>query len=157
MTEYMTLTSDEKKTLPIDKAIEQALHAIYEFGFTLVKETDALKSVDSQAINDLQDEKVTWAQQYQEWILTLNDRKDEIKPLAQDVKDKLRDAYKNFAKITDENARTLRFKRASAERITNIIINAAKKSVADAPNYGSDGFYGIKKDTPISFKINETL
>ncbi len=153
----MKLTNDQKKTLPISQAVEQALHAIYEFGFMLVKETDALKKIDSQAINAVQDEKVKWAQEYQEWILTLNDRKEEIKPLSQDIKDSLRDAYKNFAKITDENARTLRYKRNSAERITKIIISAAKKSVPDSPNYGSDGFYGVKKDTPIAFKVNETL
>lgn len=157
MSEYLTLTPEAKKELPIEQAVVQALHAIYEFGFILTQETAALKKFDKEAIDAVQNDKVTWAREYQDWILTLNERKNDAKTVSQELKDKLREAYRNFAKITDENARTLRYKKTSAERMLKIIVNAAKDSVPDAPNYGSDGFYGIKKDTPISFKVNETL
>lgn len=152
-----TIVNPEKMKLGIVEAVEQALTSINAFGALLIRETQALREVDHDAVADLQDDKIASAAEYHEWIMLLTNRKEEMRGLPKSMKDRLSDTYKNFAKATDENRRTLLHSKEVAQRIEKLIIKAAKKTVDAAPNYDKNAYYGAPKDRAINFNVNQTL
>jgi hypothetical protein len=137
--------------------VENALKATESFSVVLDRETDALQKADFKTFAALQDSKFDAAQVYQESILAFEEDVDFLKSLDQFLKEKLHAAHARFTAAAEANQKALLACKKVAERIVGLIIDAAKRTVAEAPNYGSGAVQTVSSKIPLHFKINEVL
>lgn len=146
-------------TLP-ERLVEQvnfALHAVMDFTAVLGQETAALRGSDFPLFQALQDEKLVRAQNYQDSILALEEFIEFLPSLDDATKTALRTAQKDFSKAAADNQTLLEAKLNSSERIVNLIMDAARRTVSDGPAYGANGVQDISDKIPVHFKLNEVL
>lgn len=137
--------------------VDRTLNATELFSALLDQETLALKAADFKKFESLQDQKFELAQNYQDSILAFEEDLEVLKGLDESVKEKLRTSYSRFTTASETNQKALNASKKVSERIVTLIMDAAKKTVAEGPNYGSNGVQGISDKIPIHFKINEVL
>lgn len=141
----------------INTKVLEALNASEAFSALLDKETDALKRADYNTFADMQDEKIYGAQRYQESVLSLEPDVDFLKSIDNALKDKLREAHARFRLAADANESALLASKKVAERIVSLIMDAAKRGVQEAPNYGAMATQTVSAKIPLHFKVNEVL
>ena len=141
----------------LDK-VNHTVKAAENFILTLDKETTALKKADYATFESLQDEKRDNGQIYQDSILSFEGQLDNLKLLPPAAKNTLDVVYKRFNVAADMNQRALRAACGASERIVNMIMDAAKASVAaEAPGYNAAGKQGLSAKIPVHFKLNEVM
>lgn len=144
-------------TLALADKVTHTLHAVEAFSLLLEQETAALKAADFAAFESLQDEKLTRAQDYQDAVLTFEEDIDLLKTMDDTLKEKLRAAHTRFSTAADDNQTTLQASRNTSERIVTLIMDAARQSVSEGPNYGANATQELSDKIPVHFKINEVL
>ncbi len=137
--------------------IERTLHAVESFSQLLELETAALKASDFQVFESLQQDKIVFAQNYQDSILAFEEDLDLLQSLDESVKEKLRHAHNRFTVVADDNQNTLLASKNVSERIVTMIMTAARQTVSEGPAYNASGTQGISDKIPVHFKLNEVL
>jgi len=137
--------------------VDNALTASEDFSVLLDRETAALKKADYATFGHLQESKITLAQRYQESVLAFEQDVDFLKTLDDVLKDKLRAAHARFKAAAEANESALLAAKKVAERIVTLVMDAAKKSLAQAPNYGKGGVQTYSEKIPVHFKMNEVF
>ena len=145
--------SDNLQTL-----VSATLALIDDFVVVLDEESQALIDVNRDKVTELQDKKVAMGRAYYEAMMALGDKQDELKATDGETKGRITAAYKKIQKSFDKNIKALNAARDVAERVQNIIVNAAKRAVAhDSPNYNATGYAGPSQDTAVHFQVSETV
>lgn len=137
--------------------VTHALQAVESFSALLDEETAALKASDFDAFKAMQDEKILRAEAYQAAILTFEEDIDILQTLDSDLKQKLHAAHARFNSAADANQNILLASKNVSERIVDMIIEAARRTVNEGPNYGASGTQGLSEKIPVHLKINEVL
>lgn len=137
--------------------VDNTLKATESFSALLDEETAALQKADYKHFAALQDEKFVRAQHYQQSVLAFEEDVDFLKTLDNFLKDKLRAAHARFQAAAEANEKALLAAKRVAERIVSLIMDAAKQTVAEAPNYGASAMQTISAKIPLHFSINEIL
>lgn len=141
----------------LDHKVNHALNAVDSFCHLLEDETAALLASNFVAFESMQDKKMELAQVYQDSILAFEEDIDLLQSLDESFKEKLRMAHVRFTKVAEENQSALITTKNVSERITKMIMKAAKETVMDTPNYGSTGAQDLSEKIPVHFKLNEML
>jgi hypothetical protein len=137
--------------------VTNALLAVDQFSALLEQETAALQKSDFALFENMQDRKFELARNYQDAILAFEEDVEELPKLELSLKDKLHAAHKRYATAAGENMQALTIKQKVSERILNLIMNAAKRTVMDTPSYSAKGQQDISAKIPVYFKLNEVL
>ncbi len=138
--------------------VDHALKAVDTFSDFLDRETATLENSDFHAFELLQDEKLNLAQAYQDAILAFEEDAEILPTLDDTTKEKLRHAHMRFSTAAKTNQTTLSATKNVAERIVNLVMTAAKKTVIDeTPSYGANGLQGVSDKIPVYFKLNEVF
>lgn len=141
----------------LDRKVDDALYAVDHFSALLDKETVALNNSDFATFEMLQDKKYELAQTYQDAILAFEQDVEELSHMDDSAKEKLRAAHTRFSVAAEVNQTALQAAAKISERIVDLVINAAKRTVMDTPNYGSGGLQDLSDKIPVHFKLNEVL
>lgn len=141
----------------LTQKIDAALSAVDQFSAFLEKETAALQKSDYRAFEAMQDQKYSLAQSYQDAILSFEEDVEALPNLPEDIKQKLRAAHTRFSAAADVNQIALETAAKISTRVVDLIIDAAKRSVSDTPNYSAAGSQGLSEKIPVHFKLNEVL
>lgn len=142
------------------KALVQGmLKLIEDFGGLLVKETEALKKADYRLVDLLQEDKRTYAREYQAQVTALAARRDEMSQLELALRERLIKARTNFTLILNDNLRALEASRASARRLVDRILDTARKTVADEnqTNYSAKGRAQAYRTASMSLSLDRSL
>ncbi len=138
--------------------VDQAVFAVEAFCDVLDQETEALKATDYNTFGVLQDVKLKRAHAYQDAVLAFDGDLESMKDLPDAAKDKLRAAHEKFTTIADRNQKTLVAAHNVSQRIVAMIMDAARRSVADeAPGYSRAATQSLSDKIPVHFKLNEVL
>jgi hypothetical protein len=145
-------------TQHLHEKVEHAVKTVESFSALLDQETKALKTADYKTFEALQEPKVLMAQAYQDAVLAFEEDLDNVKTLEDTFKKQLLAVQARFQKASDINQKALLNAKTTAERIVKLIMDAAKRSVADTgPAYSAAGIQGLSDKIPVHFKLNETL
>lgn len=144
-------------TPQLHQKLDRTLHAVESFSQLLELETAALKASDFPVFESLQQDKITFAQNYQDSILAFEEDLDILKNLDDASKDKLRQAHARFTVVADENQSTLQASKNVSERIVTLIMDAARKTVSEGPAYNAGGIQDLSAKIPVHFKLNEQI
>src|SRR5690606_8638869 len=138
--------------------VDQAVFAVEAFCDVLDQETEALKATDYATFHVLQDVKLKRAHAYQDAVLAFEGDLEQMKNLPEAAKEKLRKAYDVFNAKADRNQKTIIASHTVSQRIVSMIMDAARRSVADeAPGYSRTAKQGLSDKIPVHFKLNEVL
>ena len=141
--------------LPND--VSYMLAAMQAFCGVLQAETIALQARDLKTVDELFSQKREFAQLYHDAMLRLDDQQEHLKQLDPGLKSKLKQAYAHFQDVVTQNSRALASARNVAERIVNVVMEAARRTVMDGPSYNATGVNALAADVPVHFKLNEVL
>lgn len=144
-------------TPQLHQKVDRTLHAVESFSQLLELETAALKASDFPVFESLQQDKLAFAQSYQESILAFEEDLDILKNLDEELKDKLRHAHSRFTAVADENQNALQAGKNASERIVTLIMDAARKTVSEGPAYNAGGTQDLSDKIPVHFKLNEEI
>ena len=144
-------------THTLDRKVTEAILAVDDFSQLLEKETAALNVSDFNTFEALQDQKYDLAQTYQDKILAFEEHVEQLQEMPEESKDKLRASHSRFTLAAEENQTALQAASKISERVVNLIIDAAKRTVMDTPNYGAAGMQDLSSKIPVHFKLNEVL
>jgi hypothetical protein len=141
----------------ITLAAQNALVQIEHFVQVLNQETSLVRNQQHAAVQNLQPTKIQAAQTYQQAVLLLQDHAAMLAQLPDMLRDALKTAY-NYASVAmADNIAALKAGAAVAERMVKVIIQAAKQTVMDGPNYNAHAYTGPSARTPVHFQLNEVL
>lgn len=141
--------------LPND--VTHMLAAMQAFSGVLHAETIALNARDIKVVEQLFPQKCEFAQMYHEAMLRLDDQEMHLKSLDDGLKQKLKAAYAQFADVADANRRALAAAKEVAERMVNVVMDAARRTVMDGPSYSRNGTNVLASDIPVHYKLNQVL
>jgi flagellar biosynthesis/type III secretory pathway chaperone len=137
--------------------VAHMLAAMQAFSGVLHAETIALQARDMNTVTQLFPQKREFAQLYHDAMLRLDDQRTDLKKLDQSLKSKLKGAYAHFDEIVRQNRTALTSAKAVAERIVDLVMDAARRTVMDGPSYNRAGSNALSSDTPVHYKLNEVL
>lgn len=141
----------------LQQKIDHALLAVDAFCNLLEDETKALNTSNFTLFESLQDRKVRLAQAYQDALLAFEEEVEHLQALDENVKDKLRASHARFSVVAEYNQSALSTAKHASERIVSLIMDAARQTVMDTPNYGATGSRDLSEKIPVHFKLNEVL
>lgn len=122
-------------------AVEEMITIIGDLQDIYTRETDALKSSDTNGFLDLQENKVIIARRYENGIAQILGRKEEIKLVDQSLKNKLTRMQEKFSRLAHENKDALKRMQRTTERLGETIRHAAKDAIQNrvATSYSAQG------------------
>lgn len=141
----------------INNDVTHMLAAMQAFSGVLHAETIALNSRDLGIVDQLFPQKCEFAQMYHEAMLKLDDQQPLLKTLEPSLKQKLKAAYAQFQDTTEQNRKALYAAKLVAERMVNVVMDAARKTVQDGPSYSRAGTNVLAGDVPIHYRLNQVL
>jgi len=141
--------------LPND--VMHMLAAMQAFSGVLHAETIALQSRDLNIVGQLFPQKREFAQLYHDAMLRLEDQQDDLKSLDPGLKQKMKQAYAQFQDIVSQNTRALVSARLVAERMVELVMSAARRTVMDGPSYSRQGTNMLPSDIPVHYQLNEVF
>lgn len=137
--------------------VDHALHTVESFSTLLEQETSALTASDFDTFRALHDRKVELAHEYQNAVLAFEEDIDILKTMDERLKGLLRAAHERFTAAAAANQTALKATEKVAGRIVGLIMDAARKTVSDTPNYSAAGHQGPSDKLPVHFKLNEEV
>jgi len=151
-------TSTEK-VVPIGLQVEEFLSIITSFSTLLEKETAALKKADFKSVNELQENKKFHAKRYEEKVLNLTSRRAELLNIDLKTRERLKDERIKFNTLLEANKRALLNAKESTRRLSELILESARKSVIDEKktNYSSKGEAQSYNSATSAYSFNQTL
>jgi len=141
---------------PIQDDVNLLLDLILEFSELLTTETNALRLAAFKTVDGLQARKKELAQEYQNVVVILQNRKMEIAQLEKHLRDTVTTARTQFTKILHDNLNAIESVKASSKRIVDRIIESAREAVEtkSSPNYNATG-YNHSGNAPVSISIDQ--
>lgn len=115
----------------LQKDVLETLSLLESFNALLTEETTALKKQDFKKVDTLQVGKKALAQQYHAMVLNLASHKDEMAGLDIQLRERLVRTRTVFTETLNSNMRTLEAVKDSSQRLTEKILEAARRSVVD--------------------------
>jgi hypothetical protein len=154
----MTATT-QNKLPPLKNAVLEVLEVLESFSLLLKTETAALKKRDFDVVDKLQPEKRLIARQYQDLVVGLGARREEMGKLEMSLREKLIRKRTDFTLLLSDNMRTLENVRHSTQRLVDKILDAARSSVTDEQqtNYSSKGNKQSYKTSMLSLSVDQKL
>lgn len=156
----MTPTHPHGFALPRDPkmALEETIRTIEHLHNVYERETAALESSDTRAFLSLQQEKLETAMRYQKSIEEIKDRREEMRGVSPNVKDKLRQMQSDFSNLAQKNKEALNLMQRTVERLGNTIRSAAKDVAMKkrATSYGHNGMLDKGEKKSVSMGVIET-
>lgn len=154
----MTATT-QAKLPPLKNAVLEILDVLESFSALLKTETAALKSREFNIVDRLQPEKRLIARQYQDLVLGLGARREEMGGLEMPLREKLIRKRTDFTLLLSDNMRTLENVRHSTQRLVDKILDTARATVTDEQqtNYSSQGNKQSYKTSMLSHSIDQKL
>jgi flagellar biosynthesis/type III secretory pathway chaperone len=137
--------------------VNHMLAAMQAFSGVLHAETIALQSRDMNTVTQLFSQKREFAQLYHDAMLRLDDQRDLLKSLDESLKNKMRNASNHFNDIVQNNMVALESAKKVAERVVDLVMDAARRTVNDGPSYNRLGTNNLNNDTPVHFKLNDVF
>lgn len=119
----MRLPRNPKRAIQEMMDIIDGLRNIYEL------ETSALDKSDVKAFMAMQDEKIAMASRYQYGIAQMIHRKEEIKQIDPDLKDRLKAMQNEFVELADRNMEALDKMNRCVNRLNGTLRDAAKETI----------------------------
>jgi flagellar biosynthesis/type III secretory pathway chaperone len=144
-------------THPLSNDVHHMLAAMQAFSGVLHAETIALQSRDMNTVEQLFPQKREFAQLYHDAMLRLDDQKDALKSLDDMLKSKIKQAGAHFSEIVKQNLVALESAKNVAERIVDLVMDAARRTVNDGPSYNRLGTNNLNQETPVHFKLNDVF
>ena len=141
----------------ITLAAQNALSQIEHFTTVLNQETALVRAQAHHEVTGLQHIKLQAAQTYQQAILLLQDHAPLLAQLPDMLRDALKTAYNYASRAMADNVAALQAATKVAERMVRVIMQAAKETVMDGPNYNAHAYTGPNARTPVHFQLNEVL
>ena len=144
---------------PLSTDITDVMSLIEEFGALLVRETNALRKADFNAVDLLQPRKRTMAAQYQAAVTALNTRKVDMATLDLNLRERFVTARTHFTLILNDNLKALESTKESTRRLVGKILEAARKTVVDEKqtNYSAQGRTQAYKTSTMSLSVDQKL
>ena len=141
-----------------NSAMQDMMSRIDELRDIYIRETEVLESTDSSAFLALQEEKLTAAQNYQNGIVQLLERKEEMRKADPALKQKLTDMQQDFSDLAKKNSKALERMKRCTDRLGDTIRKAAKDAVQKqrALNYTEVGHMQNTEKKSITTGLNET-
>lgn len=122
------------------KAIAEMMETIDDLRSVYLEENEALFESDTSRFLALQGKKIDIAQQYQQGVLQLHERKNEFKGLEEDLKEKLRKKQSDFAEVAGDNLKALQNVRKAVGRLNDRIMSSVRENAKkDSVNYDPRG------------------
>ncbi len=137
--------------------VAHMLAAMQAFSGVLNAETIALNAREMKIVDQLFPQKCEFAQLYHDAMLRLDDQQHMLKTLEPTLKQKLKLAYDHFHAIAEQNAKALTAAKHVAERMVDVVMDAARRTVMDGPSYGRGGTNVLAHDVPVHYKLNQVL
>ena len=124
-----------------NKAMQEMMETIDALRMVYEKETQALKAGDVDSFMALQEEKLFNAYQYQANVKSLIERADQLKEQGQDkIISELKEKYAAFQDVSTNNVAALDRMNRIIGRITERLINAAKRAaINESVSYSAAG------------------
>ncbi len=139
--------------------VQSVMKILDSFGQLLAEETTALRKSDFKTVDRLQAAKKNLAAEYQALVMSLSERKAEVAALEMPLREKLVHSRTGFTQILQENLTALETAKASAGRLVNKILDAARKAVVDdkQTNYSAKGHAQAYKTSTLSLSVDKNL
>jgi hypothetical protein len=139
--------------------VQSVMKILDTFGQLLAEETTALRKSDFKTVDRLQAAKKNLAAEYQALVVGLSERKAEVAALEMPLREKLVKSRTGFTQILQENLTALETAKASAGRLVNKILDAARKAVVDdkQTNYSAKGQAQAYKTSTLSLSVDKNL
>ncbi|HEY1096491.1 MAG TPA: hypothetical protein VGF14_04565 [Alphaproteobacteria bacterium] len=137
--------------------VTHMLAAMQAFSGVLHAETIALQARDMNTVTQLFPQKREFAQMYHDAMLRVDDQRSALKSLEPSLKERLKAAYAHFNEIVRQNRLALNSAKEVAERIVELVMDAARRTVMDGPSYTRAGSNALAYDVPVHYKLNEVL
>ncbi|BDW88013.1 MULTISPECIES: hypothetical protein [Thalassospira] len=139
----------------------------YDLMSLLERESSELRSLTSAEYEQFLSEKSALAMQYEQLVVKLRDRGEELRTISEEERDELRELQADFQELARRNMNTLRAAKETNERVVQAIVRAVNdKSKEECTTYtrsattskASLGGYGrtINKSGG-AYSVNETL
>lgn len=139
-------------------AMQEMMETIDHLRDVYQRESEALRSGDVQGFMRVQEEKLTTAYQYQSDMQDLMERSDTLKQNGrEDIIKELQAKYEEFTNATEENVTALERMDRVMGRITERLINAAKRAaMQDSCSYSASGAIKGKARDVVTTGVIET-
>lgn len=140
------------------KAILEMMETIKDLHNVYILETAALEKIDTQAFLALQDEKAQKARQYQSNVEEMVSRKEEIRDVEPDLKQKLEQMQRDFFQLTQKNMDALKRMQRTMDRLGGTLRKAAKEAAKKQriTGYSETGALRDNDEKRISISLSET-
>ncbi len=143
-----------------DTALKEVMKSIKVLETVYEKENEALKSMNTTGFMELQDDKLDAARHYQNIMGQILSRKNEIAHADPALKERMKNAYADFKKISHENMESIERMQRCTERLGNTIRNAAIRSAQTQRSYSYGETGALSNSTQnkaISSGLSETV
>lgn len=137
------------------KAMQEIMDIIDSLRLVMDAETAALKETDTGTFIRLQDDKIAAARKYQEGVTQMLARKEEMKGAPQALKDMLAQKREEFSQTADSNLDAIARMRKGMERLSNRIMQTAKREAEDARKFAYGAHGKLEGSGKASLGINE--
>lgn len=123
------------------KAIQEMMESIDHLKTVYERETEALNKSDVKTFMALQEEKISTAQIYQDNIAQMMSRKEELKAMDAEARNKLEDMQSEFAQLAKRNMLALKKMQKTMDRFGGTLREAAREAVKKdhSTNYTASG------------------
>ncbi len=158
-TNTLTKTATKPANGNLRNDVQAVMKILDTFGQLLAEETTALRKSDFKTVDRLQTAKKNLANEYQKLVTGLSERKAEVALLEMPLREKLVKSRTGFTQILQENLTALETAKASAGRLVNKILDAARKAVVDdkQTNYSAKGHAQAYKTSTLSLSVDKNL
>ena len=141
-----------------DHAVKEMIARIALLEDLYKNENNALERVDIDEFLALQDQKLSYAQSYQQGVKEIIARQGEMRKVDPSLKRKLVAQQENFSQLAKTNMESLKRMQRTTDRLNNTIRDVAKSEVNKRQSYayGESGQFHSNEKRLVSTGVSET-
>jgi flagellar biosynthesis/type III secretory pathway chaperone len=150
-----------------DTMVIELKSVTYDLISLLERETEGLRDLDQAEYERFISEKSALSMQYEQLVLELRERAEDLQNLPDEDKDELRDLQGRFQEAAQRNMTALKAAQSTNQRMIDVIVRAVKSKAEDnVTTYNRNGranggsianTTGKKAKNTLSISLNETL
>lgn len=138
------------------RAMQEMMDTINDLKSVYLEENAALMDSDLRTFLKLQERKVNAAEKYERGITEMKIRKDEMKNVEQEKKERLISLQEEFVELAKINMESLDRMRSSVKRLSDRVMTVARETVQkEQAKYGAAGALETN-DRRVSIGLNES-
>lgn len=138
------------------KAMQEMMESINDLKTVYLEENEALMESDLRTFLKLQERKMNAAEKYEQGVAEMTLRRDEMKDIDQDKKERLVTLQEEFVELAKINMEALDRMRGSVKRLSDRVMTTARETVQkERAKYGAAGALE-KSERRVSIGINES-